>query len=541
MSGVMEEEQFLPGTVRMYDKRADGTLNESSITLLPQPTDNKDDPLRWSTARKYWHATLVLFIAGLTAATSNDAGSASDSQNEELGISYNLINQAAGVLFIAIGYMTLLLYPTVTLYGRRLQYLICIALSIGGSAWFALVQTSGDSIGSQFFVGASESCAEALVQTSLSDIFFQHQRGTVLGLYVLSTNVGSYMGPLIAGYIADGPLGWRWIGWTAVIISSVTFVVFYFGLEETAFDRPRTDDEYLTKSLDLTPARSKEKKDRTQVTVTNIHLGELETISASKGNKPYFERIRLITPAPNLRGWGFKQYFQRLKHIFRVFTFPAVLFAGLQWGAQDAWLTFYLTLEEDNWYGSPWNYSDAADAIMNVPCAIGALIGCIYGGYFSDVFVKWMAKRRGGVAEAEDRLWLMFPAAIISPAGLILFGIGTNNGWAWPVPYVGLGFIGFGWGCAGDLSMAYLMDAYPDMVLEGMVAVAVINNTMGCIFTFATSSWLAAQSVTAVMCEIGALSCIFIMTSAPIMYWGKSFRRWTLPKYIEFIKVRDQM
>lgn len=358
MSDVMKDEQFLPGTVRMYDRRADGTLNESAITLLPQPTDSPDDPLRWSPARKYWHATLVLFIAGFTAATSNNAGSAADAQNEELGISYDQINIAAGVLFIAIGYMTLLLYPTVTLYGRRIQYLICLALSVGGSIWFALIQTSGDSIGSQFFVGAAESCAEALVQTSLSDIFFQHQRGTVLGLYVLATNVGTYLGPLIGGYIADSTLGWRWIGWFAVIISGVAFVVFFFGLEETSFDRPRTDEQE-SESLDLTPEMTKEKRNETSVTV-NIHVGELETFAASKANKSYSERIRLITPAPNLKGWGFKQYLQRLKHIFRVFTFPAVLFAGLQWGAQDAWLTFYLSLEEDNWYGPPWNYSDPA-------------------------------------------------------------------------------------------------------------------------------------------------------------------------------------
>ena len=40
-----------------------------------------------------------------------------------------------------------------------------------------------------------------------------------------------------------------------------------------------------------------------------------------------------------------------------------------------------------------------------------------------------------------------------------------------PVPYVGLGFIGFGWGVAGDLALTYLGDCYPDMILEGMVGV----------------------------------------------------------------------
>ncbi|KIW06700.1 uncharacterized protein PV09_02400 [Verruconis gallopava] len=536
----MGDETSLPGTVRLFDVGEDGQLLDAEITLVPQPTNSPDDPLRWSKARRYWHAVLCCFIAGLTAATSNDAGSAADQQNEELGITYNQINIAAGVLFIAIGYMTLLLAPTVTLYGRRLNYLISILMGLGGSIWFARIQTSGDSIGSQFFVGASESCAEAAVQTSLSDIFFQHQRGTVLGFYVLATNLGTYLGPLIGGYIADSDLGWRWVGWFAVIISGATFVIFYFGFEETTFDRRHILNGAPVESSTATEEDGDpEKKVMThEHRPSIIHAGELESLKASK---PYWKRIALITPAPNLKGWGFKQYGQRLFHMLRVFTFPAVLFAGLQWGAQDAWLTFYLTLEEDNWYGPPWNYTDAQDAIMNVPCIIGSFIGCIWGGYCSDLFVRWMAKRNGGIAEAEHRLWFMFPAAIISPIGLILFGVGTNNGWSWPVPYVGLGFIGFGWGCAGDLSMAYLMDCYPDMVLEGMVGVAVINNTIAMIFTFGTGPWFAVQSVTGVMCIIGALSFIFIMTSVPMMIWGKTFRRQTLARYKEFLTTRDAL
>jgi hypothetical protein len=74
-----------------------------------------------------------------------------------------------------------------------------------------------------------------------------------------------------------------------------------------------------------------------------------------------------------------------------------------------------------------------------------------------------------------------------------------------------------------------------------MVGVAVINNTLAMVFTFATSSWFAAQSVTDVMCEIAALGCVFIMTSLPMMIWGKTARKWTLERYKNFILTRDQM
>jgi len=92
-------------------------------------------------------------------------------------------------------------------------------------------------------------------------------------------------------------------------------------------------------------------------------------------------------------------------HTMRVFSFPAVIYSGLQWGAQDAWLTFYLTVEDDYWSEAPWYYGDAGVGLMNLPCLIGAVMGCIYGGYLSDMFVIWMAKRNGGIREAEYRLW----------------------------------------------------------------------------------------------------------------------------------------
>lgn len=445
-----------------------------------------------------WHASLVLFITGFTAATSNDAGAAGDALLHHLGIHYSVANTAAGVLFIGIGYWTLLGSPMPTLYGRRLQYFVCLLWSIIGSIWFARTMTIQDSIWNQLFVGASEGCAEALVQQSLSDLFFEHRRGLVLGLYVLATSIGTFLGPLVAGYVAIW--NWRWVGWWTTIISAITMLVFFFGLEETTFDRNvflgHRHNIHHEKGVTDAPHDESEAKDAPyKEEPSDIGPVDSETGEPIDPPKTYWQRIAIITPAPNLEGWGFKQYGQRLRQILHVFLLPPVLFAGLQWGAQDAWLTFYLTVEEDNWYGPPWHYSNAQVNIMNIPTLIGATIGCIYGGWFSDYFVAWVAKKyRNGMTEAEDRLWLLLASAVINPTGLMVFGIGSGQGRNWPMPYVGLGLIGFGFGCAGDLSMAYLMDCYPEIVLEGMVGVAVFNNTLACIFTFTASKYIAPSN-----------------------------------------------
>jgi len=585
MSQQAEFEEVIPGTRRLFDEHGNNLpgdehlIKHGDIVLVPQPTESPNDPLSWSMARKVWHSFLVLFVVGLTAATSNNAGSGADGVQEEYGISYGVFNTGAGVLFIGIGYWCLLSSPAVHLYGRRILYLISMLFLVFGDVWYAKIDSISDTIWCQLFVGASESVAEAVVQLSLLDIWFEYQNGTVLGMYTLATSIGTYLGPLIGNYAATS-LGWRWIGWLGALFGGGTFIMLYFGLEETEFQRDRylinRGDQYLvdgapvhektlehasagpetdverSRALNENPTRSSDEHKERPIRVgedrkDEEHAGEGRlpspvirnrlSLSYSK-EKTYWDRIRPITPAPNLRGTGFKQFLNRLWHTMRVFTFPAVWYAGAQWGLQNICLTFYLTVMEDTWYGPPWNYSNAAVGNMNIPCLIGSIIGCLYGGYCSDKFMIYMTKRNKGVMEAEYRLYLMFLCVVIFPTGMWLFGIGSARGWNWPVPYVGLGFIGFGYGCAGDLSITYLADSYPEMVLEGMVGVAVINNSLGLIFTFTASQWLAT-GLRDCFIELGVLSFVILGSSWPMIVLGKRFRRWTRDRYMKFIEIRD--
>ncbi|POS74757.1 hypothetical protein DHEL01_v206845 [Diaporthe helianthi] len=564
---TQDELEDIPGTRRLFDSEGHTLLSLSGdasslkkhgdIVLVPQPTDSPNDPLQWSMVRKIWHTALVCFITALTAATSNDAGSASEGFNEDLGIDYSYFNTGAGVLFIGIGYWALLSSPAVHLYGRRLLYLVSMIFGLIGSVWFGAAKSADDTIWSQLFVGASESVAEAVVQLSLMDLWFEHQAGAAIGVYVLATSVGTYMGSLIASYVSESFLGFRWVGYMGAAFSGGTFLLLFFGLEETGFDRAGYTTMHglnvaervghITTNEKVAGVGEK-KHDGAAGGVSGTATplaggGDLERtgsrLTEPEKQKPYWQRIRVITPAPNLRGTGFKQYFRRMFHTLKVFTFPAVWYAGIQWGAQSAWLTFYLTVEQDTWYGPPWYYTDGEVGNMNIPTLIGAVLGCLLAGWGSDWFTLWLTRRRGGIMEAESRLWLMILPTVVFPTGMFLFGIGSGRGWDWPVPYVGLGFIGFGYGCAGDLSMAYLVDAYPGMVLEGMVGVAVINNTIGCIFSFVTSPWMDGSGVKNTFIAAGVLAFVALATSLPMAVFGKSARRSTRERYNLFVAGRD--
>ncbi|EGW32311.1 uncharacterized protein SPAPADRAFT_50878 [Spathaspora passalidarum NRRL Y-27907] len=550
------DENFIPGTVNILysdDQSSDCSgkplkRTKDGLILIPQPSDSPNDPLNWSTSRKMWHFLLVSFITGLTAATSNDAGAAQDSLNEIYGISYDAMNTGAGVLFIFIGWSCIFFAPASSLYGRRITYIICLVVGTLGCVWFASSRRTADTIWSQMFVGMSEACAEAQVQQSLSDIFFQHQLGSVLTVYIMATSIGSFLGPLIAHIISMNQ-GFRWVGWWGAIICGITVIVIIFGCEETVFDRSAYSTVVDATSLELEDFETKKDKDEeTAVAVLEKQgpsTGPARTNTDVESNdeklKPYLQRIKIITPSPYLIGYGFKQYIERFLLNFKVFALPAVWLSGILWGLQDSYMTFFLTTQDTYFYDPPWNKSDTGVAVMNVATLIGAVIGCLMSGWLSDKHVLWIARRNNGIMEPEYRLYLLFVTLVISPAGLIMFGVGAERQWPWQVIYVGLGMIGFGWGSIGDTAMSYLMDAYPEIVIQGMVGVSIINNTLACIFTFACSPWLDGAGTANTYIALAVIDFVTIGSIVIFLYYGKTFRIKTKNLYISLVEATQGM
>ncbi|KAF3985734.1 hypothetical protein FT663_04844 [Candidozyma haemuli var. vulneris] len=568
-------DDYIPGSTNIFSSSDDSSSNHTGrplkknkkgVILLPQPSDSVNDPLNWSAARKTWHFLVVCYITGLTAAIANDAGAAQESLNQFYGISYDAMNTGAGVLFLFIGWSCIFFAPASSLFGRRITYLICLLAGTLGSVWFALSRKTADTIWSQAFVGMSEACAEAQAQQSLADIFFQHQLGSVLTVYILATSVGSFLGPLIAHLISESQT-FRWVGWWGAIITGATLVLVLFTCEETVFDRSKYFPVYESPEeavamiddpeRDYKPLSEKEKEASEPTAVTSgtelavertrrrsrPAVTEMDEESGLEKEKPnsYLKQIAIITPSEYIKGTGFKQYIERFLVYFKVFTLPAVWLSGLLWGLQDAYMSFFLTTQDTFFYDEPWNLTETGVAVMNVATLIGAVIGCIMSGVFSDKHVLWLAKRHDGVYEPEYRLYLLFITMIISPVGLIMFGVGADREWPGWVVYGGLALIGFGWGSIGDTAMSYLMDSYPEIVIQGMVGVSIINNTLACIFTFTCSLWLNSAGTQNTYIALAVIDFVSIAFIIPTLYWGKSWRKWSKGLYVELVELTQGM
>lgn len=70
---------------------------------------------------------------------------------------------------------------------------------------------------------------------------------------------------------------------------------------------------------------------------------------------------------------------------------------------------------------------------------LGAVLAeILFSGRMSDAVVQRLARVYDGARHPEMRLWLGYPAAILSSIGLVIWGIAVAEKWHWAAAQCGL-------------------------------------------------------------------------------------------------------
>lgn len=89
--------------------------------------------------------------------------------------------------------------PLVNKYGRRPIYLASYTLYLASAIWAAFTYSYGSFLSARIVMGFSSGAAETMAPLSIADIFFLHERGTIMALYSASLVSGVSGGIVIAG------------------------------------------------------------------------------------------------------------------------------------------------------------------------------------------------------------------------------------------------------------------------------------------------------------------------------------------------------
>lgn len=233
--------------------------------------------------------------------------------------------------------------------------------------------------------------------------------------------IGNFLVPMAAG-AETVSLGWRSCFKTLAAITTALTVIMVFALEETKFTR-NIDANDTSAFADTGP------KD-IEVNIAG---------KAADSTSPTSDNASQLIPAP-------KTYLQRLSFVTRTpvslwtvaklplytWWFPHVILSSLQLASVQ---TFYMVLSSTTsiiFSSPPYNFDAAQVGYMSAGLCIGALLGALYGGYFTDWAILWLAKRNNGLFEPEMRLYLLPLPAITMVIGLIVNGFTADKVSAMP-------------------------------------------------------------------------------------------------------------
>ncbi|KAH8819297.1 major facilitator superfamily domain-containing protein [Xylogone sp. PMI_703] len=514
------------GTVQLLDaSQQHQHLAGTSIVLIPQPSNDPNDPLRWPAWKKNMAFAAVCFFSFINN-FNIDGPSAGF---VEIAMVFNVsLTKTSGLLswiVLTLGLANIFWVPTSAYIGKRPTFLIAMAIEVAATAWSAKATSFNSLLASSVVAAFGGGASEALSAAVINDLFFLHERGTRMGYYIVSIAWGSAVGPLVGGYIIQR-LGWQWQKWVSLIGLSVNLVWFIFFFPETRFNciMPATKEK-TSEVSDMQGATLSDNSSGDPKTseVQDIEIREEHNYSKSKSY------IAQLNP------WsGIDTQVSYLSLVLRpipLVIYPACIYALLAYSICLAPTVMVSILSSPLLSQPPYNFGLGAVGLINASAMIGHLVGAIGGGWLSDKYVKWRAERKNGVFEPESRLTLILPLAICVVVGMLMFGFGAGQQLGWPVIFVSFGFTSVGLTGIAGITMNYAMECYYPVSSECLEVINSLKNVVAFGFVYATVPWNEAQGYEK---EFGEMTVVFVFIigmAIPLYAFGARIRHYTSSKW----------
>lgn len=415
-----------------------------------------------------------------------------------------------GYHLLGVGLAGFIFVASARVWGKRHLYVIGTIIIIISSAWGGGSGTNYSSlVAARFFQGVGLAPFEALVNASVGDLYFVHERGKRMAASNLSLFGGAFFTPVIVGKMTS-TLGWQWTFYFVAIFTAAMLPLVILFVPETAYVR----DAYL--NTDMTTTSTAEK---------DI---ELETSSDSPPGTSSSNNYHNPPPPPPLLAKdniklfnGRKTNESFLKLLVRplpLFLHPGILWACLIQGTLIGWTVLIGVVIAAVTILPPLQFNEVQAGYMYTGGFIGALLGFALAGLIADSSVRWMTKRNGGVYEPEFRILLVLPQLVFGCAGLYGFGIvGADTRryhWFWMEFFFALEVMGMVLGAVA--SALYIVDAHRELAVEGFTCLLIFKNIFSFGLTFGAFHWFADGGIQSVFMIIASVQVVVCLVSVPM-------------------------
>ncbi|ORY69063.1 putative MFS transporter [Pseudomassariella vexata] len=505
-------EGAIPGTVDL--RAAEGDDTAYGQALYPVPAEDPNDPLQWVPFKK----SMILVICCTYSFIGNSAllGPAPYITlfSQQFGVTPSRASGLISYPNLAFGFGSLFLVPMYPKFGRRPVMLGSMLLFIAGLIGASQAHDYRGLMIARVFHAFGAGICEAIPVQLVNDIFFLHERGKRIGYYTFALCLGT-IAPLPAAHMLIEPYSWRLFFYIILAFALALFVLALLFVEETSYDR------------------------KTHV-AANPSLPD-EGSGSVRNEKPITELQEQTTPSEpsvpprksfleTLRPWGRVDhsvpFFMTMARSFTYLLVPQVfwvitsfgIYIGL--GAFAFNFTFPIKIT-----APPYNWTEENSGLIALSSLIGFLLAVPFTST-SDRLATYFTRRKNGIREAEMRLGVMLPAAIIAPAGLILYGLTAELNLHWMGFFAGSAITSWGAYFYFSFALAYAVDSYQANTSEMLIAMNLGKQAISFGLSLDLLNWVLERGYAVVIAGIfGSVLVVNNVFVIVFMVFGKRIRK----------------
>ncbi|CCL99473.1 uncharacterized protein FIBRA_01491 [Fibroporia radiculosa] len=393
----------------------------------------QDDPRQWSKARRLTIVVMICAAALIAGFGCNIYNPAISQIESDLHATSNQMSLTLSLFILVQGILPVVWSAVSEIQGRKMVYLLSIALYTVGSIVAALSKSIQILIVMRMLQSAGGSAVISIGAATLADLYEPSERGTMMGLYLCSTNshiilihssfhsaqivdisaplLGPSVGPILGGALTQ-VFNWRAPFWFLVIFTGLCCISFIFFKDTFRKERSLTYQTVLKRikahqvkspshGSHATPTSGqvqstespdfKELKEETASTTTTIVVGDVEAQLSTKEELTSVTDIKLTLRDANIIG-PMVQVLHRLNNVI-IIVASALLFA----------FEFSLTYTASRTLANEYQYDALNIGLVLLAFGAGALLGSIVGGRYSDHVLQKLKAQNGGKGTAEAR------------------------------------------------------------------------------------------------------------------------------------------
>ncbi|RSH91641.1 hypothetical protein EHS25_009010 [Saitozyma podzolica] len=525
----------IPGTTRILDERGEVIgSGAGAITLVPTPSSDPEDPLNWSQSRKNIHLACVILYTAATALFSSALYSIYAPLSDSTGLSIDQLNVGTGYSYLFIGLGTLIFQPAALAFGKRPVYLVTSLVTAALNIWTVFVQGNGQWIARCLLLGLFGAPNFSLIEVSIADLFFYHERSWPMGIYVCLLYAGACLGPLLSGYVFEG-MGWQAVIYLSSGLMAIVFLILFIFLEETNYMRETpplaASHQVAETSASVAPEDGEKYTDTKQPSAETtlhvpIHIDDRITTSWH-GPRPF----TFVKVSPHAGGIMWRGLVQPLA----LFRQPVIIWCGVMYGVYQ----IYYNRKSQIPTVSPRDTPDKHIGLTFLSPMLATIPGAVLGGFFTDKYTLHQARKNNGISEAEHKLKLFIFPTILTPIGLLMIGLGPYYNAHWMVFVVGEWILNLAGPLATLLVLTYAFDTYHAIQPRDrtgvhaavqdcapyLLAIIVIGMIVTFAFNYAITPWAFEWGFFNFAISAACIATAFNLTVLLMLKWGKYLRR----------------